>query len=137
MKLLEVVFLITMKQWKKCRFHNWLALFESTVQMKFSQHKWKQFSNSNLIKLLNCLFIFKLLNCLFISHHRKRKKKRRRKKRKRNRWFLLLNNLLFKLINLWFKKNSYQIQSTTLPSKNTKTPPNIIRKMRNLTIQNI
>ena len=89
--------LVTMKQWKKCRFHNWLDLFESTVQTKFSQHKWKQFSISNLIKLLICiftykllifLFIFKLLIHLFISHHRKRKK-RRRKRRKRNRWLII------------------------------------------------
>ena len=42
---------------------------------------------------------------------------------------------LVKLIKLWSKKKSYQIQSTTLPSKKTKTTPNIIRKMRNLTIQ--
>ena len=81
---------------KETRFHNWLYLFESTVQTKFSQHKWKQFSISNLIKLLICiftykllffLFFFKLLIHLFISHHRKRKK-RRRKKKKRNRWLI-------------------------------------------------
>ena len=58
-------FLLTMKQWKQPRFHNWLDLFESTVQTKFLQHKWKPFSNSHLIKLLICLFTYKLLIRLF------------------------------------------------------------------------
>ena len=92
---IDFVFLITMKQWKKCRFHNWLDLFQSTVQTKFSKHKLKQISNSHLIKLLIYLFTYKLriiyflsnyLITFFISNHRKRKK--RRKKRKRNRWLI-------------------------------------------------